>query len=277
MSSVLIFSRGSSRKRKKLPVHDTREGEHFFIVLVLLLVVTIVFELFFHFYVAPSLVIKKIEISADTALGMSDSDIIRITGLSENSNYFDVKSSLVRQKLLSVPSIKSVAVRKVFPSKLFITIQERIPVGVCFVQSAGGLVPVAVDDEGVLFPVHQHFDTDSFPVLSGVDVPFMKRGARLPLPLCSFLEDLDTIRNRSPELYSLISEIKFVKKNGMDYDVVLYPVNSKVRVRIGKELSSKMLKYIVMILDVIGKQPAMKNLKEIDLRSGEVVYKMQGE
>ncbi len=277
MSSVLTFSHGTGRKRKKTPVHDSRKIERFFIVLVLLLVLTIILEVLFHFYIAPSLLIKKIEVSSNAALGISDSDIIKITGLRENSHYFDVKSTVVAEKLLAIPSIKSVTVKKIFPSTVFIKIQERIPVGLCFMKSASGMVPVAVDGDGVLFPARQNLHSNDFPVISGIDVPFLKNGARLPLPLCSFLEDLENIRNASPELYSLISEIKFVKKNEMDYDVVLYPVNSKVRVRIGKDLDSKMLKYIIMILDVIAKQPAMDNLEEIDLRSGEVVYRMRGE
>ncbi len=277
MSSVLVFSRGSGRKRKHSPVSNVRKMERFFIILVILLILTIAFEILFHFYVAPSLTIKKIEVSADKTLGMTDSEIIRITGLSGNSNYFDVKSDLIKQRLLTVPSIKSVTVKKIFPSKIYIRIENRVPVGVCFIKSAGGMVPAAVGESGILFPVSNRLDTADFPVISGIDIPSLAKGARLPLPLCSFLEDLESIRTASPELFSLISEIKFVKKNGMDYDVVLFPVNSKIRVRIGKDLDIKTLKYIIMMLDVIAKQPAMSNLKEIDMRSGEVVYRMRGE
>ncbi len=277
MSSVLVFTHRSGRKKRQGPVNNTRKIERFFIVLVLLLVLTIVFEILFHFYVAPSLTIKKIEISSSKTLGMSNNEIIKITGLSGNSNYFDVKSDSIKQRLLAVSSIKSVTVKKIFPSKIFIKIENRVPVGVCFIKDAGGMVPVAVGEKGILFPVSKHLNTADFPVISGIDVPSLKKGARLPLPLCSFLEDLESIRTASPELYSLISEIKFVKKNGMDYDVVLFPVNSKIRVRIGKDLNIKMLKYIILMLDVISKQPAMSNLKEIDMRSGAVVYRMQGE
>ena len=277
MSSVLVFTRRPGRKRKQTPLNTTRKIERFFIVLVLLLILTIIFEILFHFYVAPSLTIKKIEISSSKALGMSNNEIIKITGLSGTSNYFDVKSDSIKQRLLAVSSIKSVTVKKIFPSKIFIKIENRVPVGVCFIKSAGGMIPAAVGEKGILFPVSKHLNAADFPIISGIDVPSLKKGARLPLPLCSFLEDLESIRIASPELYSLISEIKFVKKNGMDYDVVLFPVNSKIRVRIGKELNIKTLKYIIMMLDVIAKQPAMSNLKEIDMRSGEVVYRMQGE
>jgi cell division protein FtsQ len=38
-----------------------------------------------------------------------------------------------------------------------------------------------------------------------------------------------------------------------------------------------MLKYIIMVLEVISGQPGMEKLEEIDFRTGDIVYRIQGE
>lgn len=272
MSSVLIFS-----KRKKIKRNNAAKTERFFIGLVIFLVLTIILEILFHFFLAPAFAIKKIEIAAHPGSWFSDSDIIKIIGIGPGDSYFDVKGRIIKQHLLAIPSVRAVTVKKIFPSTLYLNIVERVPIGLCFVSGKSGTTPFAVDTTGIIFPINRTLNASDYPIISGIDVPLVKNGARLPRPLCSFLEDLEKIRNASPELFSLISEIKFVKKNGMDYDVVLYPGNSKIKVRIGNSLDVKMFKYIIMVLDVIKTQKNPGAIEEIDLRSGRVVYKIRGE
>ncbi len=252
--------------------------EKFFIRLIVFLIIVIILEVAFHFYIAPSLFIKKIEITASPELGLSEEDILAIAGLNTKMNYFEIRDSDISGSLLSVPAVKAVEIKKIFPSTLMLTITAREPVGVFLVSSGTGIVPMGVDSEGVLFPMkNTGRGTVDYPVISGVNAPEIKNGARLPRPLCSFVEDLDMVRRTAPQLFGLISEVKFVKKEGVDYEVILYPTNSKVRVRIGNELDVKLLKYMVMILDVISMQSGMDNLEEIDLRTGEAVYRIRGE
>ncbi len=260
----------SSRNNQKI--------EKFFIRLIILLLAVIILEVAFHFYIAPSLYIKKIEIISGPELGLSETDVLALTGLDTRMNYFEVRTADIAGRLLSIPAVRNVGVKKVFPSTLVLTITARNPVGIFLVNSGAGTIPMAVDSDGVLFPLEGNSSSSmDYPVISGVYAPNIKNGARLPLSLCSFMKDLDMVRNAAPELSGLISEVKFVKKEGLDYEVVLYPVNSKVRVRIGNELDVKLLRYMVMILDVISMQSGMDNLEEIDLRTGEAVYRIRGE
>ncbi len=277
MSSVLTGG-GIYNGTRNVHTRDTARMERFFIRLIIFLTAVIILEILFHFFIAPSLMIKKIEIVSGPGLGLSKEEILSVSGIHENMNYFDVRISVIEDRLLSVPSVKAVHVRKVFPSTLVVKISPRVPVGICLVNSGSGVIPVAVDSDGVLFPFGGgDGESADYPVISGISIPYVKKGARLPKPLGSFLKDMDTVRNLSPQLFSLISEVKFVKKDGMDYDVILYPATSRVRVRIGNGLDIKMLRYIMMILDVISMQPAMDNLEEIDLRTGEAVYRIRGE
>ncbi len=279
MSSVVAGnSVYSNTGRRGASSGNNQKIEKFFIRLIILLITIIIFEIVFHFYIAPSLFIKKIEIISGPELGLSESDVLTITGLDTKMNYFEVRNADIAGRLLAIPAVRNVAVKKVFPSTLILTITARNPVGVFLVNSGSATIPMAVDSDGILFPLQKNNSSFiDYPVISGVYAPDIKNGARLPLSLCSFMKDLDMVRNAAPQLSGLISEVKFVKKEGLDYEVVIYPVNSKVRVRIGNELDVKLLKYMVMILDVISMQSGMDNLEEIDLRTGEAVYRIRGE
>ncbi len=278
MSSVIAGNGVYGTRRSGRSSKSSVRIEKFFIRLIVFLVAVIILEIIFHFYISPSLYVSRVEISAEPELGMSENDILAAAGLGTRLNYFEIKSREISDNLLSVPSIKAVEIRKVFPSTVVINLTARKPVGVCLVESRSGTVPMAVDSEGVLFPISGRAKNPAdYPVISGINASNIKNGARLPRSLCSFMEDLDTVRNVSPRLFSLISEVKFIKKDGLDYDVILYPTNSRVRVRIGNELDIKLLKYMVMILDVISMQSGMDDLEEIDLRTGEAVYRIRGE
>ena len=73
----------------------------------------------------------------------------------------------------------------------------------------------------------------------------------------------------------MISEFKFIKKDGSRYEVLLYPEHYRVPVRIGDRLDERTLNYIMMVLDVVLKQGLTPEMKEIDFRSGDVAFRMR--
>jgi cell division protein FtsQ len=96
---------------------------------------------------------------------------------------------------------------------------------------------------------------------------------RFPDELVSYLGQLAELREAAPELYNLISEIKFVKKSTASYEVVLFPGHARLRVRTGPELSVEMLRSILLVIDVVKQQGMLDSLAELDFRTGEVVYR----
>ena len=176
-----------------------------------------------------------------------------------------------------IPAIRSASVKKVFPSVIKIDIDSRVPVGVSLIPTDTGIVPGVIDNEGVVFMTGNDLVSMDLPIISGLDFPEIKSGMRIPKELCSFLEDMEAIKRSSPGLSGLISEIKFVRKGSIDYEVLLFPRSYKTRIRIGSSLDEEMLKYMIMVLEVISDQPGMEGLEEIDFRTGDVVYRVRGE
>lgn len=278
MSSVILSSEiYSGRLNNTRGKSGTKRIERIFTGFIILLLGIIVVELGFHFWIAPSVLIDKIIISTDSSFIFSDDYLLEKAGIGPNDTFFDIKTVLIEKKLMLIPAIKTVSVKKVFPSVLKIDITSRTPVGLSLISTDTGVVPALIDREGVVFLTGYNLQSMDLPVISGLDFPEISDGMRLPKDLCSFLEDMEGIKKFSPDLYGLISEIKFVRKGSADFEVLLYPKNYRTRIRIGSGIDEKLLKYIIMVLEVISGQPGMEKLEEIDFRTGDIVYRIQGE
>lgn len=278
MSSVILSpdvysGRVSSRKRPP----GSNRIERVFTGFILLLLGIIVVELGFHFWIAPSVLINKIVISTDSNFMYSDEYLLGKAGVKANDTFFDIKTALIEKRLMLIPAIQSVSVKKIFPSVLKIEITSRTPVGLSLISTDSGVVPAMIDKEGIVFLTGYNLQSMDFPVISGLNFPEIRDGMRIPKDLCSFLEDMEGIKKLSPDLYGLISEVKFIRKGTADFEVLLFPKNYKTRIRIGSGIDEKLLKYIVMILEVISGQSGMEKLEEIDFRTGDIVYRIQGE
>jgi len=278
LSSVILPSEvypNSARGRKK-PLGPGKI-ERIFSAFIFLLLCIIVLELVFHFLVSPSVLIDKVIITADPGFIYSDDYLMGKAGLGPADTFFNLKTKIIEKRLMLIPAIQSVSVKKVFPSVIKINVTSRVPVGLSLISNGSGIVPSMIDHEGVLFLTGYSVKSVDLPIVSGLDFPEIRDGMRVPKALCSFLEDMDSIKKSSPDLYGIISEIKFIKKGSSDYEVLLYPKNYKTRIRIGDSIDEKMLKYIVMVLEVITKQPGMEKLEELDFRTGDIVYRIQEE
>ena len=272
--STEVYASIGKRSRKQSSV---KKIERIFTGFIFLLLGIIVLELGFHFLIAPSVRIDRIVISTESNFAYSDDYLLGQAGISQSDTFFDIKTSLIEKRLMLIPAIRSVSVKKVFPSVIKIDIDSRVPVGLSLISTDAGIVPAVIDNEGVVFMTGYDLVSMDLPIISGLDFPEIRGGMRVPKELCSFLEDMETIKRSSPDLYGLISEIKFVRKGSIDYEVLLYPRNQKTRIRIGSSLDEEMLKYMIMVLEVISDQPGMEGLQEIDFRTGDVVYRVQGE
>ena len=278
MSSVILpGSVYPGREKRNRNQSSVKKIERVFTGFIILLLGIIILELGFHFLIAPSVRIDRIVISTESNFAYSDDYLLKMAGISQSDTFFDIKTSLIEKRLMLVPAIRSVSVKKVFPSVIKIDIDSRVPVGLSLISTDTGIVPAVVDDEGVVYMTGYNLVSMDLPIISGLDFPEIRNGMRMPKELCSFLEDMEAIKRSSPGLYGLISEIKFVRKGSIDYEVLLYPRSHKTRIRIGSSLDEEMLKYMIMVLEVISDRPGMEGLEEIDFRTGDVVYRIQGE
>ena len=51
-----------------------------------------------------------------------------------------------------------------------------------------------------------------------------------------------------------ISEIKFVNKNNSNHEVLLFPLNTKVRIRTENTINENLIKQIFVVLDIYRKK-----------------------
>jgi len=261
---------GASRKRWDL--------HRVFSLVIYLLLVMIGLELLFHFFISERLAINHVEISVEKDFPLSNEEILTLAGLTGTEYYFLVNTDLTRQRLESHPLIRSAVVTKSFPDTLKLSLSAREPLVVGMVATERGMKAILFDEEGVAFGEGNMASGETLPIISGDIIPSdLHVGAKLPREIISLLEDLKAIKASSTVLFSLISELKFVKKNSTGYEVLIYPSHHRIRVRLGQDLSERTLKYVVMVLDVLDREGIAENLEELDFRTGEIVYRVRGE
>jgi cell division protein FtsQ len=249
----------------------------FFSRLIIVLFLVLVGEVIFQFILAPRMVITSVVIDAPRGFPMTNEQIMQAAGFTGTLGYFSIDTGAAESRLARVPRIAEAMVSKEFPGRLHIVLEERLPLAYSLISSDSGMIPLVLDKHGVIFSVGRGSIPNDLPVVSGVRFPEIREGMRLPDPVLPFLDQLHQLSLDAPQLFGLISEVKFEKRGLSDYDVVLYPRGYQTRVRIGREISAELLKYILVVLDVTRREGINSTLEELDFRSSRIVYRTREE
>jgi cell division protein FtsQ len=174
--------------------------------------------------------------------------------------------------------VREANVQKVFPDTLRLSVTGRKPLALAIGRSADRTVPVVFDEDGVVFQIGSSSSgggVPDLPVISGLSfTPAL--GIAMPAMLAPLLRDLAALRQRSPELFGLISELKVSAVNSVDYELEFYPLGQRIRVRLGNRIDETVLRYAFLVIDVLARTRSAADVTEIDLRNGEVVYRGAG-
>ncbi len=269
MSEAAVLPRQQSARVAK--------GGHFnrvMLIVVVALISAALLELAFALFISPNLTIRHLEVRSD--FDITEDRLLSIAGIGRKEYYFLVHPETIEAKLAAYPLVKSARVRKVFPDKLQIVLKRRKPLAVALSTHGGKTVPVVLDEDGVVFQKGAEVTGFRLPVISGLAFePIL--GLRLPDRLLGFLRSLRHLQEHEPDLFDLISEIKVVSANSVDYELIFYPLSYNMRINIGDRLNENILEYTIMVLDVLEKQELMDNVTELDFRSGEVIYRLASE
>ncbi len=139
-------------------------------------------------------------------------------------------------------------------------------------RSGDRTVPVLFDEDGVVFRVGGAGQVPDLPVISGLSFnPSL--GIALPSMLRPLLKDLARLRAGAPELFGLLSEIRVTAVNAVDYELDLFPMGRRIKVRLSDRIDETVLRYVFLVIDVLARTRSADDVTEIDLRSGEVVYR----
>lgn len=242
--------------------------------LVALLGVVLVLECIWFCVVIPFLPFSHIELEYNGEL--SREALLQAAGITSSSSFFLFNVASAQEQLLAIPSVASAKVWRRFPDRLHIQLEQRQAVAWALAEIDGRMVPLSFDSEGVVFRLglpQRVQDADllsSLPVVSGLVFEHPGAGVQLPVFLKSFLQDLRKLGIEQPDLLRTVSEIRIQKKAYDTFDLVIYPVSRDVRFRTGPRLNEEMLRYMMLVLDVLASRGVQTD--EIDFRAGTAVY-----
>lgn len=270
-SSVFDFSQaeeaGNSGREKESEARKNKAVKIIFAVLCGLFLA----EILICKVVMPSLGSPKIQFSG--LKNYAPRELADSLSAMRGASWFDFDVNKAASILASAPGIDSVSVRKRFPDKIYVSVTERDPVALTFVNENGHSVAVQIDKNGVLFPEKRPEETDhsSLPIISGLPVEHLTEGMRIPVKYRALIDQIAEIRKMPQKYFAAVSEICVVPKEYGNYELVIIPARSKIRVLTDRTLNEDALKYMMVVLDVVNSiEP---NVSEIDLRYGSVSYR----
>jgi cell division protein FtsQ len=229
--------------------------------------------LIFHLVVTPRLLVRNVVLTSD--LHLRQDQVLRAAGLEGAVEYFRVDPREVEARLEAFPPVEQASVAKAFPDTLRIRLIARRPLAALLARdSEGRALPLAIDREGVVFQVGPELTVWDLPLLSGVEFAEVRSGLRLPPGLRPFLKDLDRLASEEPALSRLVSEIRLVPLRGDRYELELFTVSYPVRLRLGERLSPEAMRSALVVLELLKAQGLLARVRELDLRTGEVVYRI---
>ncbi|MFP4564433.1 MAG: cell division protein FtsQ/DivIB [Spirochaetia bacterium] len=243
--------------------------------LVMVLFLVLLGEVLFHTVIGSKLRIRRIEVEVKNDLELTNEEILRLAGVDTETYYFSIDPEKIRSSLERYPLIKEASIRKGFPDTLFLNITGRTLLAYSIVDTEAGAVPVAFDEEGVIFQIGSSVEDAEGLIISGVKFNDLELGMRLPGELSGFLAQLKDLKEEFPFLYSTISELKLIRKRGSDFEALLYTTDFAIPVRIGSSIDAQLMRYILMVLDVVTQKEFADGVEEVDFRTGEIVYTMK--
>ncbi|MDR2575339.1 MAG: FtsQ-type POTRA domain-containing protein [Treponema sp.] len=228
------------------------------------------------FCVSPAMVPVKIDIK--TFQGFSKPDVLNLAGIKSGATYISIDAREAETLLSRHPMVESAKVIKRFPDRLSIFLEPRQAVAAVVARVNGRLQPVYIDRYGVAFSIGNgagEAPPSWLPVVSGVLDERMPLGLgmRLNSVYLPLFSRIATISEGDSQIWQAVSEIGIAKKSNDLYDLVLYPVNSQIKLRLGSDISKENIYYALLMADVSKQLGGGRLPDEIDARSGLGVFR----
>ena len=229
-----------------------------------------------RFVLIPMTVIRNVTVESD--VGLTREEIQSLMALKASESWFTFETAAVQKRLETHALVRKARVEKAFPDQLRVYLYRREASALVLGETGGRSVPVLVDRDGYVFKIGGTSADVDLPVVSGIPAGEAALGSRLPSVYAALFSDLAALRAASPSLYKLISEVRVVSAAPAaegSTELRLFLTNSTVPVRVRGGIDETMLKYVLMVLDLLSKQGVLKNIDELDFRGGDVVYRMK--
>lgn len=139
----------------------------------------------------PIFTIKQVEISGTKRVGKEE--IIKLAGLTEQTNLFEVNLDTLKQQIVCHPWIATASIKRALFSTLMVTIVEQDPLAVVNIEN---LTDIIINTNGQPFKEYdpQKDQLHFLPVISGVDLTQADNTYHFEGPLFNSIMDLLEIK-----------------------------------------------------------------------------------
>ncbi|GHV78471.1 hypothetical protein AGMMS49944_02620 [Spirochaetia bacterium] len=271
MSDGYVFENTLPEYGAKNPGHSKLDKRIKWLLIALAIILA--GELIWLLGVTPCMPLSVIDIAGIPELDRGA--VLNKAGIGIHSSYMTVDARGTELALMSLYQVESARVVKQFPDTVRIILEPRKAVALSLATVSGRIEPVFFDRYGVVYKIGEDpgINMGTLPIISGIFVEDITLGMRLPAQYQRFFTDLGRLNSSAPELMGTISEIRVNRKPYDGFELALYPVHYPAKIRVGNELTTDTIRYMLLLIDVFIKQGVV--VDEIDFRTGTASYKKE--
>ena len=262
---------------ESIPVNREKpvSGVRFLKIVIYLLLLFLAGNIVYYLFILPLTSPVKVHFSG--AASLSDVELKKIAGLKGSEKWGELDTKTISRRLASYPLIAEAKVSKSYPDKISIGILERTPVAVLYADVGNRTVALEIDKTGTVFRIAPRESYMVLPVISGLAFENPRTGMTVHKQLVPLFNQLEALQKKNSLLLSEISEIRIEQKKYGGFDLLLYPIQMRTKVRTDGALNEELLQYMMLMLDVVRKSNLRDKITEVDVRAGTVAYRMKGE
>ena len=204
---------------------------------------------------------------------ISATDVLKKSGMDLTSTWISFDKKEFESRLASNPALdaETLKVEKKFPDQVLVHVSERVPVILSLMNIDGRTRTVQIDKSGVVFSTADIGNTGQIPLVTGLELEKVSEGFHIASRYKPLLDRISAIAEINPVYFSALSEIHVQPLASGNYELVVYPIHSRVRVVTDRSLSEETLRYMLVVLDFIDSVDS--DVAEVDMRYGSISYK----
>lgn len=256
------------------PVKKTK-GKQLLKIIIVAMLIFIAGDAVYYLFIVPFNAIAKIQFSGIDAI--FEADIKKAAGLTGMEKWGKIDKDVLLHRITSYPRVAEARVVKKYPDKVLIEITERKPVCILLATVGGRTIPMEIDKTGTVFKVASKKEPHALPIISGLSFQTIRIGMKVHKQLVPLFKQLELLQRKNAALLSEISELKIVQKKYGGFDLIIYPVQTQVKVLADSTLNEERLQYMLLTLDVIRRLDRNAEIEELDVRAGTGAYRLRGE
>jgi cell division septal protein FtsQ len=227
-----------------------------FQLLFLIFILFISYQLYIHLLEDAFFQVRELEVRGCRKI--PEKIVFTLAGIEGMPNLFTVPLKEISKRVEAHPWVEQVNVRKVFPGKIMIQVEERKPIAILQLEE-----PYYIDSQGVIFSRVGDRDEYNFPCLTGLTrKTFDKDPNAAKHLIMKALEFLKATHEEKVPSLDGVSEIHMEKTFGIE----CFTQNEGVEVRMGWNHFEEKLKRLSLIwsdLQKRGVEPALIDCSDL--------------